>query len=167
MTREKAFIVSSGTLRPDKMRLWDIPWHTHTHKHRCTLMCWPGVCCDRHGGAGCRSFCLALTSMSLAEMRRDTGPHQYLNSLTSLPAHICWPFLLSTLTFPACLLSVYLFTFYLSSSCHQVTLMLCQFLFFGLYIRNCVIYSHFILCSVSACVGICHRVLPAVPDYLV
>lgn len=102
LTGKRRFIICQWYLNPDRTRTENPPdTHTLTHKHRCTLMCWLRLCCDRHGGAGCGVFCLALTSMSLAETRRDTGPHQYLNNLTSLPPHFCRGLLLSTSIFPA------------------------------------------------------------------
>lgn len=162
LTKRRTFITSRSYLA-----LWQnsnvrIPL-THTRKHRCTLMCWPCVCCDRHGRAGCRFLCLALTSMSLAETRRDRGPHQYLNSLTSHPPDFC-SFLLFIPTFPSCLL--FPIAIYPSSSLpgHSCALSVPFVVFF--YISDCVIYSLSFL-FVSVCVVIGHTVLPAVPDYLV
>lgn len=74
LTRKRRFITSQWYLTPWQDGNVRIPLtHGHAHKHRCTLMCWLCVCCDRHGGAGCRFFCLALRSMSLTETRRDRG----------------------------------------------------------------------------------------------
>lgn len=101
-------------------------------------MCWLCVCCDRHGGAGCRFLCLALTSMSLAETRRDRGPHQYLNSLTflrGLPA-LHSHFYSSSPICPFSFLSLCPSFFFF----HQATFIL-SIPFSGLYISDCVIYS--------------------------
>lgn len=116
---------------------------------------YPDVCVV----AGCRSFCLALTSMSLAETRTDRGPHQYLNRLTSLPPHFCRGLLPSTPTSPACLLSAlsslrpstYLLSIPLlpptAGTSHALSTS-----FSGLYVRDCEMYSLFSFLCLSQCV---------------
>ena len=122
----------SGTLRPDRAAMWESP-PARTRKHRCV-----DCVCVLWQAWWSRFFCLALTSMSLAETRRDSSAFKY-----SWTPHFC-RFPLSILTFSklvSCLRPLPT----IHSRAVSIT-------FSGLYISDCVIYSLFFSFLLSQCV---------------